>query len=109
MYKISLFVEERHRHSKDVHESDRLKAIFKTEGWNLPCIAQALRIHETSVTRFISDYCNSNKLQSESGSSESYLNEEQTKEIISHLGQNTYHKVSDIREFISHNLRWCWI
>ena len=44
-----------------------LKAIFKTEGWSLPNIAQALKIHEASVTRFIRDYCNSNKLQSESG------------------------------------------
>ena len=77
MYKISLFVEEkqileeRNRHSKDVHESDRLKAILlRNAGCNVLCIAQALRIHETSVTRFISDYCNSNKLQSESRGSD---------------------------------------
>ena len=67
----------------------------------MPSIAQALRIYEISVTRFIRDYCNSNKLQSESSGSKSYLNEEQTQEIISYLEQNTYLKVSDIKEFIS--------
>lgn len=103
MYKIHLSPEEKqalensHRHS----ESDRIKAILlRSEGWDLPRIAQALRRHETTITRFISDYCNYNKLQSERGGSESHLNEEQTKEIISHLEQNTYLKVCDIREFI---------
>ena len=107
MYKISLsakekqILEERHRLAKDVNESDRLKAILlRSEGWNLPKIAQALRKHETTITRFMSDYCNKNKLQLESGGSESYFNEEQTKEIILHLQQNTYLKSSDIREFI---------
>ena len=107
MYKINLSEEEKreleivHRHTKDADKRDRIKAVLlRTEGWSLPKIAQALRISEATVTNFVRDYCNHNKLKSESGGSEGYLNKEQTREIISHLEQKTYLKVCEIREFI---------
>ena len=48
-------------------------------------IAQVLRVHETSVVRFIDNYLDSEKLTIESGGSQSRLSDEQTKELIEHL------------------------
>jgi transposase len=53
-------------------------------------IAQALRVHETSVIRFIDDYLDSEKLTIESGGSDSHLTNEQTLELIQHLCDVTY-------------------
>jgi len=41
-------------------------------------IAEALLIHEKSIKRFIDDYLDNGKLKPESGSSSSYLSDEQT-------------------------------
>ena len=67
-------LEARHKKSRDKRESDRIKAVLlRNEGWPTPMIAQALRVHETSVVRFIDNYLDSEKLTIESGGSQSYL------------------------------------
>ena len=48
-------------------------------------IAQALRLHETSIVRHIDDYVCKNKLAPESGGSQSYLSKTQTNEIIEYI------------------------
>jgi hypothetical protein len=53
-------------------------------------IAQALRIHEIRVVRYIEDYLTREKLTINSGGSDSYLTDEQTKELIEHLCDVTY-------------------
>ena len=79
---------------------DRLKAILlRSEGWTVPQIAQALRIHETSVTRHINDY-RSGKLAPCSGGSQSKLTKEQTAELIQHLTDHTYHYSHEIIRYI---------
>lgn len=46
-----------HRACRDKRECDRIKAILlASEGWSSAMIAQALRLHETSVQRHISEY-----------------------------------------------------
>jgi transposase len=74
--------------------------LLKSEGWSIVQIAQAFRRHEVSIARFIDNYKNNNKLKPESGGSESHLNQEQTKDLISHLEQNIYLTVSAIKEYI---------
>jgi transposase len=94
-------LEDLYRHSKDVRENQRIGAILlKSEGWSISQIAQAFRKHKVSIARFIDDYKNNNKLKPESGGSESHLNQEQTKDLISHLEQNIYLTVSAIKEYI---------
>lgn len=51
-------------------------------------IAQALRLHETSVQRHISEYLNNGKLMPENGGSDSHLSEEQASELITYLTDN---------------------
>ncbi|CAI1173302.1 Transposase and inactivated derivatives [Serratia proteamaculans] len=51
-------------------------------------IAQALRLHETSIQRHISEYLNNGKLMPENGGSDSHLSEEQASELITYLTDN---------------------
>ena len=38
-------------------EGDRIKAVlFRSEGWTLPMISQALRLHESTIIRHLNDY-----------------------------------------------------
>ncbi len=94
-------LELQHKHSRNGKERDRIKAILLcSEGWNTPMIAQALRIHETSILRHIKEYEDSEKLTIESGGSSSKLSAEQTEELISHLIEYTYHHQKDIVAYI---------
>lgn len=67
------FLEETPQPCENRKEGDHIKAILlRSEGWTVPQISQA------------------GKLSNKSGGSESHLTEEQTQELIAHLGQNTY-------------------
>lgn len=78
-----------HRACRDKRECDRIKAILlASEGWSTPMIAQALRLHETSVQRHISEYLNNGKLMPENGGSDSHLSEAQTSELTEYLANN---------------------
>lgn len=74
-------LERLHDSSRDKHEHvcDRIKAVLlASEGWSSVMIAQALRLHQTTVDRHISDYVNNRKLKPENGGSEGMLSAEQT-------------------------------
>ena len=93
-------LESLHYSSNDGKQRDRIKAVLlRSEGWTVPMISQALRIHETTVTRYLNDY-REGKLKNKSGGSESYLNEEQTNFLITHLEENLYHHNHQIVAFI---------
>lgn len=93
-------LELRHKKCRDVKELDRIKAVLlRSENWTIPMIAQALRIHENTVTRHIHDYLDG-KLNIASGGSNSMLSEMQASEILSHLTQNTYRTTQEIIAYI---------
>ena len=93
-------LELRHRQCKNVKELDRIKAILlRSEGWTVPMIAQALRIHESTVTRHLNDY-REGKLTIESGGSTSLLNKIQTEELAIHLESNTYQSTAEIIAYV---------
>ena len=95
------YLESRHKQARDSKESDRIKAVLLcNEGWKVPMIAQALRIHETSVIRYINDYLKKEKLCPENGGSKSQLNGEQTQQLIAHLIEHTYPHQIDIIFYI---------
>ncbi len=47
-------------------------------------IAQALRLHETSITRHINDFIEKKKLKPDNGGSMSYLSSAETEEVTQH-------------------------
>jgi len=72
-------LESRHKKSRIVRECDRIKVVLLChEGWFSLMIAQALRKHESSILRHLSDFIEDGKLSIESGGSDGYLNEAQT-------------------------------
>ena len=84
------FLEEAHQNCENRKAGDRIKAILlRSEGWTVPEISQALRLHQSTVIRHVEDY-KSGKLKNESGGSSSHLSEEQTQELIAHLEEHTY-------------------
>jgi len=84
------YLEVRHQGCESRKEGDRLKAILlRSEGWTMPQISQALRLHESTIIRHIQEY-QSGKLKNESGGSASHLTKGQTEELIAHLEEKTY-------------------
>jgi len=93
-------LETRHTDCKNGKERDRIKAVLlRSEGWTVPMISQALRIHETTVTRHINDY-RQGKLTISSGGSESMLSAIQTKDLIAHLEHQTYQTTHEITSYV---------
>ncbi|CZK12918.1 TPA: IS630 family transposase [Legionella pneumophila] len=89
-------LEVRHQNCEDRKEGDRIKAILlRSEGWTVPKISQALRIHQSTIIRHIQDY-QAGKLKNESGGSSGQLTEAQTQELIAHLEAQTYHHNHEI-------------
>ena len=98
-----------HDTSRDKRVCDRIKAVLlRSEGWTTAMIAQALRLHETTIVRHLDDYVHKEKLKPANGGSQSYLTEEQTDEVVAHLMQQTYRCSYEIIEYIwkSHNVRF---
>jgi AraC-like DNA-binding protein len=55
-----------HDSTRDGRVRDRIKAVLlASEGWSQTMISQALRIHESTVARHLSDYVLSEKLKPE--------------------------------------------
>lgn len=76
-------LEQMHNSTRDGRVRDRIKAVLlASEGWSQTMISQALRIHESTVARHLSDYVLSEKLMPENGGSQSKLSANQTKHLI---------------------------
>jgi transposase len=94
-------LEAQHKKERDSKVCDRIKAVLlSSEGWTQSQIAQALRIHETTVAIHIADYLRERKLKNESGGSESKLTPEQTEELINYLEKNTYPDTKEIIAYV---------
>lgn len=90
-------LELRHSKVRDVRESDRIKAVLlSSEDWSVSQIAQALRKHDTTILRHLTDFQKTQKLKPENGGSQSHLNSEQTNELRHHLLDVTYVHVHQI-------------
>lgn len=84
------YLEETHQHCENRKEGDRIKAVLlRSEGWTVPQISQALRLHQSTIIRHIEEY-KSGKLKNQSGGSSSNLTDEQSQELIAHLEEHTY-------------------
>ncbi|MFH0258811.1 IS630 family transposase [Vibrio rumoiensis] len=99
-------LERMHDSSRDRRVCDRIKAVLlASEGWSVSMISQALRIHQTTVTRHINDYLQSEKLKPENGGSQSKLNADETMALIEHLAENTYFHTHQIVEYVQNQFQ----
>ena len=95
-------LERLHDSSRDGRVRDRIKAILlASEGWSSAMIAQALRLHQTTIDHHISEFLNKGKLKPENGGSDSKLSAEQTAFLISQLSDNIFHHTRDVIAFVT--------
>jgi len=94
-------LEHMHDTERDSRVCDRLKAVLlASEDWSQVMIAQALRIHESTVARHLNDYGLSEKLKPENGGSQSKLSASQTLHLIEHLTEKTYPHTHQIVDYV---------
>ncbi|WP_340614273.1 IS630 family transposase [Xenorhabdus thailandensis] len=94
-----------HDTTRDSRVCDRIKAVLlASEGWTAQMIAQALRIHESTVSRHLKDFIAQEKLTPENGGSESHLSAEQTTDLIDYLTANLMHTTTQIVAYVQ--ARW---
>ena len=87
-------LEKRHDETRDGQVRDRIKArLLAFEGWTAKKIAQALRIHETTVHCHLNDFQKLNKPKPDNAGSKKHRLIEQTKSLIKHLEDVTYHQI----------------
>lgn len=95
-------LERLHDTTRDGRVRDRIKAVLlASEGWSSAMIAQALRLHRTTVDHHLSEFLNKGKLKPENGGSDSQLSAEKTVLLISHLSENLFHQTRDIVAFVA--------
>ncbi|BBM66908.1 hypothetical protein VA249_35540 [Vibrio alfacsensis] len=94
-------LEEKYNSTRDGRVRDRIKAVLlASEGWSQAMISQALRIHESTVARHLSDYLLFKILKPENGGSQSRLSATQTMQLIEHLTEKTYFHTRQIVAYI---------
>lgn len=94
-------LELRHSKVRDGYERDRIKAVLlHAKGWTIIMIAQALLVHESTISRHLNEFIDEQKLTPENGGSSSHLNREQTKQLIEHLSDVTYFHTHQICSYI---------
>ncbi|MEI6628432.1 MAG: winged helix-turn-helix domain-containing protein, partial [Alphaproteobacteria bacterium] len=72
----------------------------RDDGWIYASIAEPLFLSEEGVRQQLNDYLESEKLKPENGGSDSFLNAEQAKSVITHLQAHIYVKASDICGYV---------
>lgn len=94
-----------HDTCRDRRVCDCIKAVLLASGgWSVQMIAQALRIHESTVNCHLQDYFSQEKLAPENGGSESHLSAKQTAELMAYLTVNLLHTTTQIVAYVRE--RW---
>ena len=60
---------------------------MRDEGWSLDKIAQALRLHNDTVSRYISDYLNNESFDFNYKGSQAQLDKEQTEKLVDYYNK----------------------
>jgi len=90
-------LELRHEKECDGRVRDRIKSILlRDEGWTISKIAQALRLHNDTISRYVIDYIDGKKLHSAHQGSQGKLSGDQIVELKRHLNERMYDKACDI-------------
>jgi transposase len=94
-------LEAQHKRERDSRICDRIKAVLlSSEGWTQIQISQALRIRPETVHDHLEDFNESKKLKPANGGSSSNLSKDQKNQLVAHLQDKIYCKVSAICEFV---------
>lgn len=91
----------RHKKTHDRREADRIKAVLlRDDGRTYEEIAAALFLSDEGVRQQLKDYEGSGKPKPENGGSSPMPSEGQAKELLAHLDEKIYVKVSEICAYV---------
>ena len=94
-------LETRHRVERDKQVCDRIKAVLlRDEGWSIGRIAQALRLHNDTISRYIQDYLQAEKLAPSYTGSREKLSDDQSQALIAHLEDEIYVTVAAVCAYV---------
>lgn len=94
-------LESRHKEERDSRVCDRIKSVLlNSEGWTVKRIAQALRIHRDTVTRYLIEYIEARRLAPKHKGSDGKLNEAQTAELKIHVSDHLYRTALEIKAYV---------
>lgn len=95
-----------HRHEKNPRVRDRIKAVLAyDEGYTYSDIAKILLLDDETIRRHIEDYFSKHKLAPENGGSQSYLNEEESVRLKTHLEEKIYLYVKEICFYVKQTFK----
>jgi transposase len=90
-----------HKCERDGRVKDRIKALLLADdGMMYVDIARVLFIDDQSVSRFVKEYKDTQKLKPLNGGSAAKLTNDQTRELCEHLETNLYTKAKDIAAYV---------
>ena len=90
-----------HRQERDKHVCDRIKAVLlRDEGWSVSRISQALRLHNDTISRYLTEYATTGSVETKYQGSTSKLNDKQAEELARHVEENLYDRASDICAYV---------
>ena len=95
--KVKAQLEVRHQIERDKRICDRIKSVLlRDEDWSVARIAQALRLSNDTVSRYLCDYLETKSVDLRYQGSSEKLSIEQTELLKAHLRENLYTKALDI-------------
>lgn len=95
-------LEVRHNQEKNHRKADRIKSVLlRDEGWSLNKIAQALRLHNDTVSRYILNYLEGENFDFDYKGSSEQLSKEQSDHLIKYLENNLHTKVIEIVAYVA--------
>ena len=91
-----------HKRERDRRVADRIKAVLlKDRGYSFEEISKVLLLDDETIRKHVEEYRKNNKLCPENGGHyQGKLNDEQTKELIAHLTDNTYTSTKHIIGYV---------
>lgn len=90
-----------HSKQKDSRKADRIKSVLlRSEGWHLSKIAQAMRIHNDTVTSYLKEYSSTGSFNFKYQGSSERLSPTQSFKLQAHLEKNLYEKVIEIIAYV---------
>lgn len=94
-------LELKHKNSASRKHADKIKSVLlRSEGWSLSKISQALRLHNDTIAKYLTEYLNNSSIDFHYQGSSERLTNAQADKLEEHLEANLYTKVVSIIAYV---------
>lgn len=96
-----LALEVQHKNTVNRKLADKIKSVLlRSEGWSLTRISQALRLHNDTIGRYLTEYKTNSSFDFHYKGSKEQLTSKQSEQLINHLEDNLHVKVVEIIAYV---------